>query len=499
MTNNRVFRKNIFPSHFVNRQVRCLQSPSFMLRNSRSDLFHSSFSRNFSNVKDAESGHKVEAVIQDASKVPEEKLVTSLRELAQRKLFDILKKLKKDPGTPQSATSWKDLWIVIRDNWKQVLGIGILTDILLAFAVIKFSEYRVNLALETGTRPNPKVLEDELIPRPQISETLKKVFQPDERHSYYHVICGEHGTGKTTLTRMEARNVGKGVIYVDIPSDFDNLGEAFGKAINLSFFEDVSITTLLLRKFFSVIGSSSESAISLYKWRRVMKIFRHASEVYTKNKNKPPVIIYDNISRIVNENPKILDILQDDAKDNADQRTYIAVFVSSEGSVPRRMESRSAWSRAKKPVMEIGDLNKEESMEYLIKKRNIKEVDAKKIYDLVGGRIVDLKTVVDDFLAGQSFEVIKQQVLTEVEKKFQSAQLLPNDSHYNVGKSIISNLLKSKELTFLEFKKYFNKAYELNEVLGSNVFAYHPGKNTVTFQSQSIEYYIREYSDMFTK
>jgi len=38
---------------------------------------------------------------------------------------------------------------------------------------------------------------------------------------------------------------------------------------------------------------------------------------------------------------------------------------------------------AKNPVI-IGGLSKEESMKYLIKKRNIKEVDAKKIFDLVG-------------------------------------------------------------------------------------------------------------------
>ncbi|CAG8484965.1 1071_t:CDS:1, partial [Scutellospora calospora] len=83
---------------------------------------------------------------------------------------------------------------------------------------------------------------------------------------------------------------------------------------------------------------TSESTISLYQWRRVMKIFRRASEVYKEKNHKPPVIIYDNMSRIGKENAKILDILQDDAKDNADDRAYIAVFVSSEGNVPRRME-----------------------------------------------------------------------------------------------------------------------------------------------------------------
>ena len=66
--------------------------------------------------------------------------------------------------------------------------------------------------------------------------------------------------------------------------------------------------------------------------------------------------------------------------------------------------ARSAWSRADKPVIEIGDLNEKESMEYLINKRNINSVEAKKIYDLVGGRIIELKSTADKLLAGKSFE-----------------------------------------------------------------------------------------------
>ena len=66
--------------------------------------------------------------------------------------------------------------------------------------------------------------------------------------------------------------------------------------------------------------------------------------------------------------------------------------------------ARSAWSRADKPVMEIGDLGEEESINYLVDKRKIKKEEAKSLYELVGGRIVDLKSVADKFLAGQSFK-----------------------------------------------------------------------------------------------
>ena len=76
------------------------------------------------------------------------------------------------------------------------------------------------------------------------------------------------------------------------------------------------------------------------KWKRALEAFQRASAVYKKKHNKPPVIVYDNIAKLVNVNPKVLDTLQDDAKMNADEREYVAVFVSSEGSVPRRMECK---------------------------------------------------------------------------------------------------------------------------------------------------------------
>ena len=66
--------------------------------------------------------------------------------------------------------------------------------------------------------------------------------------------------------------------------------------------------------------------------------------------------------------------------------------------------ARSAWSRADKPVMEIDDLSEEESINYLVDRRKIKKEKKKKLYDLVGGRIVDLKSIADKSLAGQPFE-----------------------------------------------------------------------------------------------
>ncbi|CAG8741958.1 14456_t:CDS:2, partial [Acaulospora morrowiae] len=252
-----------------------------------------------------------------------------------------------------------------------------------------------------------------------------------------------------------------------------NLGKAFGKAINLSFFGDISITVLLLREFLSGMGVIDKSATSLYQWRSAMEIFRRASEVYKKKNHKPPVIIYDNVNRLVKDNAKILDILQDDAKDNADDSAYIAVFVS-EGNVPKRLQSRSSWSRAE-PI-EIGDISREESLNYLINKRGIKTVkegkidttDAEKLFDLVGGRIIDLKSVADLYQEGQSIEVIKHEILVKVNNKFRTAKLLKNDEHHEVGKRIIGALRDSGELSRTEFEEFFKTRQEADEVLGTN-------------------------------
>lgn len=56
------------------------------------------------------------------------------------------------------------------------------------------------------------------------------------------MICGEHGTGKTTLIRSAAREVGQGVIYVEIPADakdIEDFGIAFGKSLNFAFDERI--------------------------------------------------------------------------------------------------------------------------------------------------------------------------------------------------------------------------------------------------------------------
>ncbi|CAB5382713.1 unnamed protein product [Rhizophagus irregularis] len=346
-----------------------------------------------------------------------------------------------------------------------------------------YNEHLLNKTVEKDTQFKIDILDDEFIPQPLIIDRLKKIFQPNRNQSYYHVIYGEYGTGKTTLTKQA---IGQGVIYVEIPADAENIddfGIVFGKSLNFAFEKHISFTAQLIKK---ILGDTN-------------KAFKRTGAVYKRKHNKPPVIVYDNIAKLINVNSKVFDTLQNDAKMNANDRKYIAVFINSEDLVSKRMESRSSsWSRVDKPVMEISDFSKEESMKYLVEKRKINKKEAKKLYELVGGRIVELKSVADKFLAEQTFEVIEQQILTEVKKKFNSAKLLQNQIYHEYGKDVIHTLLNFKEIDINLFKKYF-KDESVNEVLKANVFAYHPSRDTVTFQSQSVMYFIQKNFSIFTK
>ena len=183
----------------------------------------------------------------------------------------------------------------------------------------------------------------------------------------------------------------------------------------------------------------------------------------------------------------------------------------------------SAWSRAKKPPIEIGDISKEDSMKYLIEIRNIDEAIAEVLYEMVGGRILELKMIfyLDNPLkVGISFIIlqsnlhnsallnsffidIKKQKLIEIEQKFSSTKLLKKQKYHKIGKRAINALLVSKEININIFIDFFEnndeECEEYQEVLGANVFAYHPSRDTVSFQSQSVKCYIQENASIFIK
>ncbi|CAG8564621.1 35727_t:CDS:2 [Gigaspora margarita] len=159
-----------------------------------------------------------------------------------------------------------------------------------------YNDYLLYKTVENGNKPELKVREDKIVPRLQILASLIEIFQPDVTDiANYHVVTGEHGSGKTTMSVIAAQKIGQGVIYVNIKGnikDLKDLGKVLGKAIN--FKESVSLMGHLTRK---IIGLDSTAA------------------AYKKKYKKLPVLVFDNISALDKSHSEILDLLQENAKE----------------------------------------------------------------------------------------------------------------------------------------------------------------------------------------
>ena len=193
------------------------------------------------------------------------------------------------PNIPNICEKWRLVSHTLKKEWMLaksslhsyellIIGGGILlaADVTYYAWMVQYNKQQVKKTVKKGTQPQEKVSEDEFIPRLKVTEQLKKLFQPDEDHSRYHVICGGHGTGKSTLITRAAREVGKGVIYIDVPADFNKLGEEFAKAINFISKDDAMDSMLILqlsRKLFGDYNDDNGKVMIVFLLLETSRIF----------------------------------------------------------------------------------------------------------------------------------------------------------------------------------------------------------------------------------
>ncbi|RIA98243.1 P-loop containing nucleoside triphosphate hydrolase protein [Glomus cerebriforme] len=334
----------------------------------------------------------------------------------------------------------------------------------------------------------PDVMQKQLIYRKVVIKKLRQIFEPIPDHSSYHIVIGNHGTGKTTVVQQCARDVGKGVIYVDVPPVLDNFIDNLAKAIGYSFKEYVSYSESFKQK---ILGNS-ESA-EQPRFFRVLNAFERGARKYKANNGKPPVLILDNINKLSQDNVKLLKDLQNIAKLYADQRSCIIVFVNSEGTVPRMMMQRSSWSRSDQEPIVIGDLTNNEAYIYLHEKLGIEKKVTNQLIQLLGGQIRDLKTYGNKIKnEGVTFEAIRKIVLSTINHNFHQAQMIKGERNHIIGKIIVQELVKNKKIYFDTFIELINNEQIADELLQANVFSYNPESNIITFQSQATEVFVKE-------
>ena len=83
---------------------------------------------------------------------------------------------------------------------------------------------------------NPITITEKLkdyVPRTDVESSLKKILTAGKVNNYW-VVSGEHGTGKTTTVQKVCNEIGKGIIYVDVPKDVEDFKDALASAIGLN-------------------------------------------------------------------------------------------------------------------------------------------------------------------------------------------------------------------------------------------------------------------------
>ncbi|CAG8746118.1 33164_t:CDS:2, partial [Gigaspora margarita] len=308
----------------------------------------------------------------------------------------------------------------------------------------RYNEHALFNTFLTGSKNTLKNPSSNFIFYEEIVNKIKPMLIPKPNSSFYKIISGSHSIGKSTIVSQVAREVNREVIYVDVSPDNTKFGNELAKALNISFDKHIIFISTL-------------------------------AEAYLKAYRKLAIIIYDNASHL---NHEILDILQNNAKENANYSNYISLFVTSEGVCA--YEDASAWSRAVS-IFEISDLPKDKSMEFL-DKNGILLKKAEQFYNLIGGQIIQLKRAVELFTTPLSFDV----------KNFTRAEILPGGLYHNVASKIIKILLEKEQIKYIDFQETVNDKKIVDILLDSNIFLLRPSGSTVSFESKLVESFIRE-------
>ncbi|CAG8580385.1 4999_t:CDS:2 [Ambispora gerdemannii] len=146
----------------------------------------------------------------------------------------------------------------------------------------KANERYVDETLEKGSRPYLRVPKNYIVPRSEVLKDFLKIFEPGQAESTYTVICGEHGTGKTVLIKIAANK------------------KSFATRMNEK-----------------ILDPKSTNEIPNFVWTKNLKAFERAAEVQGEVW-KTTGSCFDNISLLDRMHPRIVDILQDNAKEYAD-------------------------------------------------------------------------------------------------------------------------------------------------------------------------------------
>ena len=251
---------------------------------------------------------------------------------------------------------------------------------------------------------------------------------------------------------------------------------------------------------FGVGNACPETALD--RVSNILLVIKHAAREMVCEGHRPFLVI-DNIGALFNrvEGENILEVLQDFAKEAADNRMLTILFASSDGHVPNFFLQRSSSSRLQ--MLYMDDIHIDDAIEYLkcsVPQSSVETFE--KAVDLVGGRFADLIKVTVGLNYGSGLDELQDNLFANADNELQRSigvqvNLYGNITHdlailtMQIARSILDS--KDKQITIGELNellKPFNTEQNqdgINRLLSSNIFM--ERKRCIKFESTLMQSY----------
>lgn len=324
-------------------------------------------------------------------------------------------------------------------------------------------------AFVAGSVPSEWDAKDALadVPRPELHIALAQLLRPAATDTYA-VIVGEHGSGKSTAVRKAARassaDGASGVVFIEI-NEVRTFSLQLASCLNLDV-REIDWVGAVRRRLEGTTKDDKGVTFAdepLTTWLSFCNTLTEAARDFHCIYARPMTLVIDGVHKLVEENPKFLDKLQDFAKTAADTGNLNIVFVSSDKTALVHMKSRSSWSRAS-TSLEVCDIPDDDATAFLERRFKLDRARAAELVrDVTGGRF---SLLLDPSVAVKSVAAIRDEKYTETSTKLLGLGLEPTHPFFQA--LAVSKVVK----TDAAFKLLGGKE-KIEALLAANIIAAH--------------------------
>lgn len=314
------------------------------------------------------------------------------------------------------------------------------------------------------------------VERARLHDGLRSILVPD-KSKQYAVIVGENGCGKSTAVRkvLSYIETPRGAVYFNCPESPESFSTDLMKVL---YFSPILGIRSGWRRWWKDEVPVNISKEPLASFLLIRDHLLASAELFKEKHGRPMVLVIDSTDVLAKEDPKFLGKLQDFAKNCADQGTLRIVFISSDGSALSLFMSRSAWSRAEKPPFEIGEIDDQEAVAFLVKRSVPTEEAEKAVKDITGGLFAALNDFISNHKKGKSHEEIVKILDKTTNEAMKDLTIEPKGEFFKV-------LVDKKFIYSDQARDYFSKD-QLELMLKHKILAVHPNQTYTTFYDRHV-------------